>query len=198
MLIHIAMASTGISTYDQSGIEPKPTPAICSTRAFDNSLAFAIRLWAKAGRSISGSPAARSVYRGMLRFAIVVMLLSWVVTGCAETPQQRARRLEPLLSAAGFHMAPADTPQRQQELASHTPLKMRYYFANGRPHYWFADPYLCDCVFVGREAEYQKYQQLKLQQQMVGQEQAAAAMNENAAEAEQFNWMMWPPSPYFY
>jgi hypothetical protein len=141
----------------------------------------------------------RALYKsGMRRFALVVMLLSWVVAGCAETPRQRARQLEPLLSAAGFHMAPADTPQRRQELASHTPLKMRYYFANGKPHYWFADPYLCNCVFVGREAEFQKYQQLKLQQQLVEREQAAAEMNENAAEAEQFNWMMWPPSPYFY
>jgi hypothetical protein len=33
---------------------------------------------------------------------------------------------------------------------------------------------------------------------MVEREQAAAAMNENAAEAEQFNWMGWPPSPFFY
>src|SRR5690349_920589 len=128
MLIHIGMASTGISTHDQSGIVPKSIPAICSNRAFDKSLNFAIGLWARAGTSNGSSPAARSVYRGMLRFAIVVMLLSWVITGCAETPLQRARRLEPLLSAAGFHMAPADTPQRQQELASHTPLKMRYYF----------------------------------------------------------------------
>jgi hypothetical protein len=53
-------------------------------------------------------------------------------------------------------------------------------------------------VFVGREPEFQRYQQLKLQQQTVEREQEAAAMNENAAQEEQFNWMMWPPSPYFY
>jgi hypothetical protein len=134
----------------------------------------------------------------MRRVAIVVVLLSCFVTRCAETPRQRAHRLEPLLSAAGFHMVPADTPQRQQELASHTPLKVRYYFANGKPHYWFADPYACSCVYIGNEAEFQKYQLLKLQQQTVEREQAAAEMNENAAEEEQFNWMMWPPSPFFY
>jgi hypothetical protein len=33
---------------------------------------------------------------------------------------------------------------------------------------------------------------------MVEREQAVAAKNDNAAEAEQFNRMMWPPSPYFY
>ena len=134
----------------------------------------------------------------MHRFAAVAVLMSWVLAGCAETPRQRAHRLEPMLSAAGFHMVPADTAQRQQELATHTLLKMRYYFANGKPHYWFADPYVCNCVYVGNEASFQQYQQLRLEQQMVEREQAAAAMNENAAEEEQFNWMMWPPSPFFY
>jgi hypothetical protein len=134
----------------------------------------------------------------MHRFAAVAVLMIWVLAGCAETPRQRAHRLEPMLSAAGFHMVPADTAQRQQELASHTPLKMRYYFANGKPHYWFADPYVCNCVYVGNEASFQQYQQLRLEQQMAEREQAAAAMNENAAEEEQFNWMMWPPSPFFY
>ena len=62
--------------------------------------------------------------------------------------------------------------------------------------YPYPDPYLCNCVFVGKEAEFQKYQQLKLQQQMVEQERAVAAMNENAAEAEQFNWMMCRPAPF--
>jgi hypothetical protein len=134
----------------------------------------------------------------MCRLAIVLMLITCVLAGCAETPHQRAHRLGPMLSAAGFHMVPADTPERQQELVSHAPLKIRYYFANGKPHYWLADPYVCNCVYIGNEADYQKYQQLKLQQQIVEREQAAAAMNENAAEAEQFNWAMWPPSPFFY
>ena len=135
--------------------------------------------------------------RAMWQLAIVGML-GLVLAGCAETPRQRANRFEPMLSAAGFHMAPADTPQRQQELASHTPLKMRYYFANGKPHYWLADPYVCNCVYIGDEADFQRYQQLKLQQQLVERDEAAAAMNENAVEAEQFNGMMWAPSPYFY
>jgi hypothetical protein len=134
----------------------------------------------------------------MWRLAVLAVLVTWVLAGCAETPRQRAHKLEPMLSAAGFHMVPADTPQRQQELASHTPLKMRYYFTNGQPHYWFADPYVCNCVYIGNEADFQKYQQLKLEQQMVEREQAAAAMNEDAAQEEEFNWAMWPPSPFFY
>jgi hypothetical protein len=103
-----------------------------------------------------------------------------------------------MLSAAGFHMVQADTPGRQQELASRTPLKVRYYFLNGRPHYWFADPDVCNCVYIGNEAAFQKYQQLKIQQQTVQREEETAAMNENAAQEEQFNWMLWPPGPFVY
>jgi hypothetical protein len=33
---------------------------------------------------------------------------------------------------------------------------------------------------------------------MVEREQVAAEMNENAAEQEQFNFMTWPGSPFFY
>jgi hypothetical protein len=47
-------------------------------------------------------------------------------------------------------------------------------------------------VFVGREAEFRSYQQL--QRQLDAQQQEAAAMNENAAQEEQFNWMIWPQS----
>jgi hypothetical protein len=134
----------------------------------------------------------------MKLLAAIFTIVSLMLSGCAESSQHRAQRLEPMLSAAGFHMLPADTPQREQELASHTPLKMRYHFSNGKPRYWFADPYVCNCVYVGNEAEFQKYQQLKLQEQMVEREQVAAEMNENAAEQEQFNFMTWPGSPFIY
>jgi len=134
----------------------------------------------------------------MKHLASIFAVATLMLYGCAESAQHRAQRLGSMLSAAGFHMLPADTPQREQELTSHTPLKIRYHFSNGKPHYWFADPYACNCVYVGNEAAFQKYQQLKFQQQIVQSEQTAAEMNENAAEQEQFNFMMWPGSPFFY
>ena len=135
----------------------------------------------------------------MKRLAVMVIgaVMLTMVAGCAETPQQRARRLEPMLAAAGFHIHQADTPQRQQELNSHTPLKVRYFFRDGKPHYWFADPYVCDCVYVGNEASYQRYQELKLQQQNIARERAIAELNEDAAQQEEMNLMLWP-NPYFY
>jgi hypothetical protein len=133
----------------------------------------------------------------MKRLAVIVMMVM-VAAACAETPRQRARRLEPMLAAAGFRIHQADTPQRQQELNSHTPFKVRYFFHDGRPHYWFGDPYVCDCVYVGNEASYQRYQELKLQQQNIAREQAIAELNEDAAQQEEMNLMLWPADPFFY
>jgi hypothetical protein len=50
----------------------------------------------------------------MYRFGIVAVLASWALAGYAETPRQRAHRVRPTLSAAGFHIVPAETAQRQQ------------------------------------------------------------------------------------
>ena len=130
-----------------------------------------------------------------LVFALVV---SATLAGCAESQQHRAQRLEPMLSAAGFHMVSADTPARVDELNTMTPLKMRYFSQSGKMHYWFADPVVCHCLFVGNEKAYQRYQQIKLQERMQQQAAETAMLNEDAAEQEQMNLTMWPVAPYFY
>ncbi len=133
---------------------------------------------------------------------IVLLLLTAtlvaIAAGCAETPVERAQRIEPMLAAAGFHMHPADNPARDAELKDVTPLKLRFYPHDGKLHYWFADPVYCDCLYIGDEAAYDAYQRIKLQQRMVQQEQMAAQMNEDAAQQEQMNFMMWPADPFFF
>ncbi len=114
-----------------------------------------------------------------------------------ETPQQRAERIEPMLSAAGFHMLPADTPSRIAETQRLTQLKVRYFIDNGKPRYWFNDPVNCHCVYVGGEKNYQQYEQIRLSQQAAQQEVEAARLNEDAMQEEQMNMMLWP-GPFLY
>ncbi|HVC45049.1 MAG TPA: hypothetical protein VND20_09550 [Candidatus Binataceae bacterium] len=139
--------------------------------------------------------------RSTIRLACALALCATTALGCAaqpETPIQRAQRLEPLLSAAGFHMHPADTPARQNQLHTLTPLKVRFYPYNGKMHYWFADPDYCNCIFAGNATAYDTYQREKLQQQMANQQELSAQMNEDAAQQENMNFMAWPPDPFFY
>jgi hypothetical protein len=129
-------------------------------------------------------------------FAIAIVAL---LAGCSvqETPQQRAERIEPMLSAAGFHMLPADTPSRIAETQRLTQLKVRYFIDNGKPRYWFNDPVNCHCVYVGGEKNYQQYEQIRLSQQAAQQEVEAARLNEDAMQEEQMNMMLWP-GPFLY
>lgn len=132
----------------------------------------------------------------------MVLALGLVVTaiyagGCAESAQHRADRIEPMLAAAGFHMHAADSDEHEQQLQNMTSLKLRYFFVNGKPRYWFVDPKFCKCIYVGDEENYQKYQQLRLQAQAAEREQRTAEMNEDAAQQEQMNMMMWP-GPFFF
>ena len=51
-----------------------------------------------------------------------------------------------MLSAAGFRMLPADTPERQQQLASLVPLDVNYYVGKtGTLLDYMADPDYCKC-----------------------------------------------------
>jgi hypothetical protein len=138
--------------------------------------------------------------RHITRATIATLMISIVVAGCAtqETPAQHAQRIEPMLSAAGFHVHPADSPARQAQLQSLTPLKMRFYPRSGKMHYWYADPYYCQCIFSGNEQAYDAYERIRLQQRMANQQVLSAQMNEDAAAQENMNFMAWPPDPYFY
>jgi hypothetical protein len=138
----------------------------------------------------------RSHASNLAGYLILVIVL--IFTGCAtqETPMQRAQRIEPMLSAAGFHMKPASSPEQQTNLQGMTPLKVRFYPLNGKMHYWFADPVYCDCLFSGNEAAYQRYEQIRLQQRDVRAQEQTAELNADAAQEEQMNWMMWPGEPY--
>ncbi len=141
--------------------------------------------------------------RNVTRNAIAVLLVSMVsivAGGCAtqETPVRHAQRIEPMLSAAGFHVLPADTPARLAQLQSLTPLKMRFFPHDGQMHYWYADPYYCNCIYSGSEKAYGAYERIKLQEQMASQQEMSAQMNEDAAAQENMNFTMWPTSEVFF
>jgi hypothetical protein len=131
--------------------------------------------------------------------ALVVALLG-VTAGCSlfrESPQEKAQSIEPLLSAAGFKMQLADTPDKIAHLQTLPALQLVPHKHDGTLYYGFADPYVCKCLYVGDAAAYQEYEKLALQKQMVDEQQSAAMMNEDAAA----DWAMggfWGPFGPFY
>jgi hypothetical protein len=128
----------------------------------------------------SSRPQRRS--RNRLTISTAALLIALSLNACAETPAEKAQRLDPILSAAGFQMVQPTTQQKQGIFASMPPLKMNYYVGkDGQARYWFADPYQCNCVFKGDAKAYQQYQNLRIQQRIAEEQEEAAALNQDAA-----------------
>ena len=133
-----------------------------------------------------------------MRVAIAMLLLA--TAGCAstsgsfanpfaaqKTPQQQAQEVEPMLEAAGFSELPATTADQDAKLKTLPPLKLGYYDdQNGTKHYWLADPEFCKCLFHGDEAAYQRFENIKLENQI-------AERDRHAVEMQQQQQMMGPP-----
>ena len=139
--------------------------------------------------------------------SIVLLLLiaafSAALAGCGSiqppppTPEQQAEQLEPMLAAAGFRMLPADTPERQQKLQSLVPLQVLYYVGKtGKLHYYMADPFYCKCMYVGSEENYQQYERMKLNQQLVAKEGEVSRQQLEAQQMEDMDMQEEMFNPY--
>lgn len=109
--------------------------------------------------------------------------------GCAAIRQQEGLQMDRLLAAAGFHVRPANTPEKLAQLKTLTPLTIMPKERDGRTFYVVADPYACKCLYVGDEKAYDTYQRLALKQEYAEDNLEAAEMNEDAA----MDWGMWGP-----
>ena len=106
--------------------------------------------------------------------------------GCAA---QNAREMDGMLAAAGFQVRPATTPERLQQLKTLKPRTLIQMEKNGSPYWVVADPTVCQCLYVGNQAAFQRYEQLKLRQEYADEQMMTAEMNEDAA----MDWSMWGP-----
>ena len=107
-----------------------------------------------------------------MKFLAALALLAFAV-GCVTTQQT-----ENLLSAAGFKTVTASTPKQQQHLKTLKPGKITSVKRNGKTYFVFPDP-AHNQFYVGDQAQYQKYQQLRLQQRMSNENLIAAEMDEH-------------------
>ena len=127
--------------------------------------------------------------RGILKPLFLLMGLSLTLTACAALQNQEAMDTERLLSAAGFRIRLADTPEKLDHLKSLTQRKLVQHERNGRVYYIYADAQHCKCLYAGNEEAYQRYQKLALDKQIAEDRRMAAEMNEDAA----MNWGLWGP-----
>jgi hypothetical protein len=121
------------------------------------------------------------------RAAAAVLAVGGLVFSSCSIPQNVAR-MEALMIKAGFQVRRADTPERLEHLKTLTPLKLVRHDREGTPHYVFADPEGCQCVYVGNEAAYQQYRKLA----QASQETAVQQLAESGTGAS-MRWGVWDP-----
>ena len=99
------------------------------------------------------------------------------LAGCAGMGSSNT---ESLLTAAGFRARTPQTPKQQQIYAALPPYQVQRATVNGKVFYVYKDE-KAGVAYVGREQEYQRYQQLAIQQQIAQNQIAAAEMEQQAA-----------------
>jgi hypothetical protein len=106
-----------------------------------------------------------------------------LVIGCAHTQQT-----ENLLSAAGFKIVVATTPQQQQHLKTLPPYKVMLVQRNGKTHYVYADP-AHNLIYVGGLFQYDEYRDLRLAKNLAQEDLQDARLNAETA----MGWEVWGP-----
>ena len=125
----------------------------------------------------------------ILIFAAAITALS--VAGCAGVGSGNTTSL---LTAAGFRARTPQTPKQQQIYAALPPYQVHRATVNGKTFYVYKDE-KAGVAYVGREQEYQRYQQLAIQQQIAQNYYTAVAMDRAAA----FGWYgAWGPRAFWW
>jgi hypothetical protein len=122
--------------------------------------------------------------RRSFRGGMLLLALASLVAGCATMRQQRTQATEELLSAAGFKMRLADTPQKLTHLKTLQPFKLIARSKDNQTVYTYADPEFCKCLYGGGPKEYQAFERLKVQRQ-------EAATELMASEETSMDWALW-------
>lgn len=99
------------------------------------------------------------------------------LVGCASID---AANTEPLLSATGFVARTPETPKQKELYAAAPANKLQRVAVDGKVFYAYKDEKK-GVAYVGNEADYQRYQQLAIQQRIARDNYQAAEMNRSMA-----------------
>ena len=131
---------------------------------------------------------ARAVTWVSVRILIVATVLS--LAGCASYAERYAQANEQGLEAAGFEKRVADTPEKLVYLRALTQRKILVYQRPDRLYFVWPDTRFCKCLYVGTEAQYQRYVRLGFEQKLE-RERLTAAEEREAASLFEGSWGPW-------
>lgn len=128
------------------------------------------------------------------RYAAMALIAALALSAC-KTQQVQTR--EDNLSAAGFLVVPANTPEKKAML-NRLPANRFVMRTHGNVvHYVYADPLVCGCLYVGTQQQYNQYVRDRQTQDQLDEQQMTAQMYQDPAW-DWNPWGPWPPAYGFY
>jgi hypothetical protein len=112
----------------------------------------------------------------MLLIRSALVLFAVCVAVPARTGQVQTK--EAMLAAAGFKVVPTNTPQRQASLGTPPPHKFVRQVRDNVVLYTYADPTICDCLYVGNQVVYDRYRQNVIVQTKLDEQLLLATANQ--------------------
>lgn len=119
----------------------------------------------------------------------LAVLVSTIGLAACQTQQQVVAQKEDNLAAAGFMVRPANTPERQAMLSRLPPNHFVQRVHGESVTFVYADPLVCNCLYVGSQQAYDAYKAHQ-QQQRIADEQAMTAQSYSDSA---WNWGAWGP-----
>jgi hypothetical protein len=132
--------------------------------------------------------------------ALVTLLgVSAFLTLCAcQSLRGTVSNQEDLLAAAGFDARPANSPAREAALKRLPPNKFVTKTKGDRFEYVYADPIVCNCLYVGDQRAFDAYKQELLERHIADEQQVAAEMYEGPWVWESWDWAPWGPRAWWW
>lgn len=128
-----------------------------------------------------------------MRTKLLAVLSVGAVLAFGGCTRQVVEQREDMLAAAGFRVKPANTPERRrslQELPKHELVREEL---EGREVWVYADPLVCNCLYVGTAEDRQRYERLKLQREIASDRLMAAHMASTRWGVGRYGWGPWGP-----
>ena len=112
-----------------------------------------------------------------MRISLAALAASLALAGCASVG---APEKEGQLAAAGFMRLQADTPQKVAKLQALPQNTIVYVQKKKGNYYVYADAAGCNCAFVGNDAAFQQYQQIRAANNIAQMQETTAILNQEA------------------
>jgi hypothetical protein len=127
------------------------------------------------------------------RFCLITCISVCIALSGCQTLAQRVKEKEDLLAAAGFTVQLADTPKRVASLHALPANKFIPKTKGSGLTYIYADPVVCNCLYVGDQTAFNAYKKEVFTRNIVNEQQLTAETYGDQWDWAGWDWGAWGP-----